>query len=86
MNAKNSMSRWIAVIVVLQVLILMSQWGASPSATPAMAQIPDAGDQRLQMIDQMKASNDKLDKLLDLLKSGELQVKVIKPDDAKGHE
>jgi hypothetical protein len=88
MNAMNSNSipKWLAVVVVLQVMLLLSQWGAGPSARIAQAQIPDAGEQRVQMIDAQKATNDKLDKLLDLLKSGDLQVKVVKPDDAKGHE
>ncbi len=42
--------------------------------------------QRDAMIEQMKSTNEKLDKLLALLSGGDLQVKVAKPDDTKGHE
>jgi hypothetical protein len=86
MATTNTLSKWLGLIVVLQVLTLLSQWGTGPAATPAQAQIPDAGEQRNQLIDQAKATNEKLDKLLDFLKSGDLQVKLVKPDDAKGHD
>jgi hypothetical protein len=84
MNNSKSTTKWLGIVVALQCVILLTLWGAGPSATVARADgIPDAGDQRNQMIDQMKATNDKLDKLLALLSSGDLQVKLAKPDDAK---
>ncbi len=87
MNATNSKSvpRLLTVVVALQVFTLMTQWGVGPAAQPARAQIPDAGEQRVQMIEQMKATNEKLDKLLDLLKGGALQVKLAKPDETRDH-
>jgi len=74
-------TRLLVVILVLQVLILASQWTSSGPVTPAYAQIPDAGAQRNQVIDELKSLNGKMDKLVDLLASGKLQVQVAKPDE-----
>ena len=81
----NSTARWLAVIVVLQVVTIIGQWIVTPGATPALAQIPDAGAQRNEMISQQRITNEKLDKLLTLLSGGDLQVRVAKADDSKGH-
>jgi hypothetical protein len=86
MSELRSITKWLGIVVVLQGCILMMLVVGTPGVRPAMGQIPDAGAQRDQMIDQMKSTNEKLDKLLALLSGGELQVKVAKPDDVKGHE
>jgi hypothetical protein len=57
-------------------------WLGAPIST-AQAQVPDAGAQRLEMIDQLKASNDKLDKMISILESGKLQVQLTKPDETE---
>jgi len=81
----NATSKWLAVIVVLQVVTLIGQWVTTPgNATPAHAQVPDAGAQQLEMINEIKGTNQRLDKLTALLSSGSLQVKVAKTDDTKG--
>lgn len=72
--------RWLALTVVLQGLTLLGQWGAGPAATPARADLPDAGAQRNQVIDQLKGVNDRLDKLLATLASGDVRVKVATPE------
>jgi hypothetical protein len=83
----KSTNQWLGIIVAMQAVILLTLWGAGPSASAAKADgIPDAGQQRDQIIEQMKATNEKLDKLLALLSGGDLQVKLAKPDDAKGHD
>ena len=58
-------------------LLLASQ---RPSA--AIAQIPDQGAQMLQLIDESKAINTKMDRLIALLEGGKLEVRV-KSDEAK---
>lgn len=58
-------------------LLLASQ---RPSA--AIAQIPDQGSQMLQLIDETKAINTKMDRLIALLEGGKLEVRV-KSDEAK---
>jgi hypothetical protein len=77
----------LAVILVLQIVTILNQWFGGPIST-AQAQIPDAGAQRLEIINQLKAGNDelkdvddKLDKLISIFQSGKLQVQVSKPDD-----
>lgn len=76
-------SRILGVIVVLQGLMLMTLWLGGPALPQAQAQVPDAGGQRLQMIDQLKQLNDKMDRLIGILNSGNLQVKVAKDDEQK---
>lgn len=81
----NSTAKWLAVIIFLQVITIIGQWVITPSATPAQAQIPDSGAQRAEIINQLRSSNDKLERLLTLLSGGNLQVRVQRADDAKGH-
>ena len=80
-------AKMLTVVVVLQGLILMGQWLGAPSmVSPAHAQIPDAGGQRLEMINELKALNGRMDKLVSILESGKLEVKVVHADDNKaGH-
>jgi hypothetical protein len=74
-------TRLLAVIVVLQGLILLGQWTGSGPVTPAWAQVPDAGGQRNQMIEELRSLNSKVDKLVEVISSGKLQVTVAKPDE-----
>jgi cell division protein FtsB len=85
MKANNAVTKWLGIVVVLQALILLAVLFGGPSIRTAQAQIPDAGAQRDAMIEQLKASNEKLDKLLNLLSDGHLQVQVITPDESKAH-
>ena len=81
-------NRLLGFIIVLQGVILLGQWTGSPRIAQAGAQIPDPGAQRLQMLDEQKATNEKLDRLINLLESGKLQVIASMPDDkgdGKGH-
>ncbi|MGE5611626.1 MAG: hypothetical protein ACM359_20430 [Bacillota bacterium] len=76
-------TRLLTVIAVLQGLILLGQWTSSGPVTPAMAQIPDAGGQRNQIIDELKALNAKVDRLTEALNSGKIQIRVAKQEDEK---
>lgn len=77
-------SKLLVAVVVLQALTLASLWsGNAGSQLPAAhGQALDAGAQRLQMLEAQKETNAKLDQMIALLK-GELQVRVISPDEAK---
>lgn len=84
------MNKTLGLIVVMQGLILASQWLAVPSLSPAGAQqqqpqqqMADSGTQRTAMIEEQKATNAKLDRMIAILESGELQVKVATPDEKK---
>jgi hypothetical protein len=75
-------NKLLSAVLVLQVFTLLNMWLGAPIST-AQAQVPDAGAQRLEMIDQLKASNDKLDKMISILESGKLQVQLTKPDETE---
>jgi hypothetical protein len=72
------------IVIVMQAMILAGQWLGSPALTqPAQAQPLDPGRDRLQMIDELKSVNAKLDRLIALLEGGDLQVRVANPDEKK---
>jgi hypothetical protein len=74
----------LTIVIVLQALILVGQWLGAPSlVSPAQAQIPDAGGQRQEMISLIKGTNDKLDRLIGILESGKLEVRVAGADENK---
>ena len=77
-------NKLLAVIIVLQGLVLLGQWTGSGYLTSAHAQIPDPANRQMQMVDELKNLNSKMDQMLEVLKSGDLQVKVAKSDDNKG--
>jgi hypothetical protein len=79
----------LTAILVLQVLTILNQWFGGP-ISKTRAQIPDAGAQQLQIIDELKSNNDllkgiddKLDKMVTIFQSGKLQVVLSKPDDTQ---
>jgi TolA-binding protein len=77
-------SKLLVAVVVLQALTLAGVWsGNGASQLPAAnAQSVDPGAQRLQMVEAQRETNAKLDQMIGLLK-GELQVRVVSPDEAK---
>jgi hypothetical protein len=80
-------AKLLTVVVVLQGLILLGQWtgnGVPSVVTPAQAQIPDAGGQRIEIINQIKELNGKVDRLIGILESGKLEVRTTPADDNKG--
>jgi hypothetical protein len=89
MNATNNNSnkqpatttqRLLAAVLVLQVLTLLGLWTGQPGLSHAAAAIPDPGAQREAMVEQQKETNQKLDKLLTLLTSGDVKVKFDDKD------
>jgi hypothetical protein len=65
-------------IVVVELAMLL--WPGVPSA---QAQIPDSGLQRLQLLDAVERTNQKLDDLNKLLRTQVLKVKVVSTDNDK---
>ena len=81
------MTKWLAVIVLMQGMILAGQWTGGRNVLPAAqaaGDLPDPGSRQMQMIEEMKSTNSKLDRLIGLLEGGNLQVHVVASDDAKG--
>ncbi|MDY7009238.1 MAG: hypothetical protein SVV80_00595 [Planctomycetota bacterium] len=83
----------LSAIVVLLAILIVGLWaegpispipdaaGAGVAKTPPDV-LPNAGAQRLAMIKAIGATNDKLDKIIDLLKSGEIRVGLV--EEGKG--
>ena len=74
----------LGIVIAMQGMILVGQW-AGPVGAPrvANAEIFNPSERQLAILDEAKQTNAKLDKLIALLQSGDVQVKVAKPDDAK---
>jgi hypothetical protein len=47
-------------------------------------QVPDPANRQMQMIEELKLMNGKMDELMQVLRSGDLQVKVAKTEEDKG--
>ena len=77
-------NRWLAVVVVLQAMLLLSLWLGGPSLPAAHAQVFDSGAQRIAIIEELRGLNARMDKAITILNSGELQVRIANPDDLKG--
>ena len=82
MNTTNKTTKLLTAVVVLQALTLAGQWFSPTYTSTAQAQVPDAGAQRLQQIEQLKDISAKLDRIAGVLEGGKLQVRVAR-DDAK---
>jgi hypothetical protein len=83
-NIKENMkdSRLLAASLVLAAAWVIGQ-ALGPAAQPARGEIPDAGAQNVQIIQLLTANNEKLDRIIDLMASGKLQVQTVKADDSK---
>ena len=77
-------NKLLAVVVVLQGLILMGQWTGSGYLSSAQAQMPDPANRQMQMVDELRSINEKVGQVISILEGGQLQVKLAKPDEAKG--
>jgi hypothetical protein len=77
-------SKLLVAVLVLQGLVLMSQWTSHGPVTPAHAQIPDAGGQRRQILDELRSLNQKIDRLVQTLESGKVQVSLSVSDESVG--
>ena len=79
----RNLSRSLVVVLILQGIILLGLWTGGHYGTPAYGQIADPAAQRAATVEELKATNAKLDKLIGILESGQLQVKVATPDENK---
>ena len=79
MSKPRQTTKWLMAALALQAVVLLSVGHAEPATAQG---IPDAGAQMQQLIDQAKATNAKLDRLITLLGEGKLEVSLRKTDDA----
>jgi hypothetical protein len=78
-------NKLLVTVIALQGLMLIGQWtGGAGYLSTASAQVPDPANRQLQMIDELKSLNGKLDQVVQILQGGDLQVKVAKDEEKKG--
>ncbi|HEX8521795.1 MAG TPA: hypothetical protein VF669_06020 [Tepidisphaeraceae bacterium] len=79
-------SKYLAAILVLQGLILVGQWTGNRSVLPAAnaGDVPNPAQRQMELLEEMKTTNTKLDRIIGLMEGGELQVKVVQSDENKG--
>jgi hypothetical protein len=75
--------KMLAVVIVLQAMILISQWAGQPSASTAHAQITNPSERQLAILEESRTTNAKLERMISFLQSGDLHVKMSKEDDKK---
>ena len=79
-TAAGTTAKLLTAVLVLQGLTLLGQWTGQPrGASEALAASPhdrDPASQRAQSVEELKAVNAKLEKLVTLLESGKLRVTV----------
>jgi hypothetical protein len=77
-------NKLLAVVVVLQGLILIGQWTGGGIALPAaQAQVSDPASRQIQMVEELRNVNSRLDQLVSILQSGDLQVRVKQTEEEK---
>jgi len=86
MRSVRYLNAILTILAVLLALNLWVTWAATPGgqalswAKPAQAAgIPNAGEQRKEMVDLLKALNVKVAQLTDLVQSGKVRVQVEAP-------
>lgn len=77
-------ARILVVILLLQVVTVLALLTDGPRISTAAAQIPDSGALRLQAVEELRALNSRMDRLISMLESGQVQVRVRSDDDTKG--
>ena len=70
-----SRSRILYTVITVQAVVI-GYLALNPSQPAAVAQVPDSGLQLQQIIEQTKQTNAKLDRIIGILESGKLQVKI----------
>jgi hypothetical protein len=78
MNTPNATGphKLLTAVLVMQVLTLLGLWTGQPRTAEVHAAIPDPGAQREAQVAELKKTNEKLDKLMELLTSGDVKIKV----------
>jgi hypothetical protein len=80
-SVKNPTQKLLTGILVLQGLLLAGQWLGQPSIASARADaLPNPSERQMQMVDELKQLNAKVDKLSSMLANGEVTVKVAKEE------
>ena len=87
----------LTAIAVLLTVLVVGLWTGAPTAKTAAAAapperapepgesiLPNSAAQRVQLIDAINGTNQRLDKLMELLQGGKVQVTVVNPENKAG--
>jgi hypothetical protein len=80
---RNHTNKFLVAIIAIQGMLLVGQWSGRPNAAHAKVDaqnLPDPGARQLQIVDELKSLNGKLERLNALVQSGEVTVKVKQQD------
>ena len=70
-------NRLLAAVLVLQVITLAGQWATKPAlVSDARADVTNPAERQLALVEEMKSTNQKLDRVVSLLEGGRLKVDV----------
>lgn len=69
-------NRLLAAVLVLQVVTLAGQWGGHAVRDARADLPPDPGAQRVAQTEELKQVNQNLNRLIGLIESGRVEVKV----------
>ena len=78
----------LTVIAGLMTVLIVALWAHAPIGDQAYAVdgIVTGAEQRTSMIDLQKVTNQKLDELIDLFKSGQVKVQVVQEAQSKSDD
>lgn len=81
----KSSSKMLGFVIVMQVVIVIGQWAGQPAVRTANADvnIPNPGERQLAILDELRTLNGKMDRLLNVVQSGDMKVEVTKVDRSK---
>jgi hypothetical protein len=84
MRHATTKEKFLGTIIVAQGLVILAQVTGVGAPRPAHAdvQLQNPSERQMEMIDELKGVNARLDKVLSVMQGGEFQVRVAKSDDA----
>ena len=75
-------NQMLATVIVLQGLTLVGQrLGPGGYTSTAHAELPNPGERQLAILDEIKGTNARLDRMLTMLGTGEVQVRIAKAEE-----
>ena len=72
--------RLLCAVAALLAIIAAELWAGLPAGRPALAQIPDSGRQRQDLLEESRRTNRLLSEIVEHLKSGTLKVDLADTD------
>ncbi len=85
-SATSRVFRMLVIVAVLQGTLMVVLYGGTSVKADARQQVPAAFNQNERTVDELRSLNQKMDRLIELIESGKLQVQAVAPADTAGGE